>query len=270
MRSLLTAALVALALVVFPASAAAGSHWTDPTGDSGSAPDITSVDVSNDGAGNITFAVGLVAHPAIASDEGLGVYVDSDQNASTGNRNGADYVVFLLQSGWAFYAWNGSSFAQVTSHGAISVSYTSAGFTVVINKADLGGASAFRFYVITQKSNASGDALVASDAAGIYTYALTTATGVTLGVQPAAAARGVHPGSRFAVTATVGLSDGSTANADSLSCTATVGGKPLPRAGGCAWKAPKTARGKTIVVTVTVGYGGQTFTKRLSLRVLKR
>ena len=269
MRRFVLGALLVFAVMVLPASAAAGSHWTDPTGDSGTAPDITTVDVSNDGAGNITFAIGF-SPPTIASYEGLGVYIDGDQNTATGNRQGADYVVFVYQASSDFYSWKGSSFAPVASNGPISVSRTATGVTITINKAALGGVSAFRFWVESQKASAMGNTLAASDLAGVYTYALTTFAKVIVSLKPASAAKGVHPGSKFAIIAGVGLSDGTTAAADSVSCKATVGSTPLPAAGTCAWTVPKTARGKMVVVTIAVGYGGTSHPTRLSVRVLQK
>src|SRR5579883_1803177 len=135
MRRVALCALVLLAVTAVPAGA--GTHYTDPSGDSGSAPDITAVDVSGDSAGSLTFAV-TFSPPTLAADEGLGVYVDSDQNAATGNRDGADYVLFVYSDSWGFYAWNGSSFATVASHGPMSVSATPTGSTITLNRSDLG------------------------------------------------------------------------------------------------------------------------------------
>lgn len=278
MHRLVMGALLAVAMMVLSASVAAGSHWTDPPGDSGAAPDIMSVDVSNDAAGNITFAVGLVSQHALTSDEGIGLYIDSDLQASTGVnysfRPGIDYLVFLYTGNtWEFYAASNGKMVPA-AHGSMSVNYTPTGFTVQINKAQLGGTSAFRFWIQTQKATASGSLAasdLAPDAPGAgYSYTLTTFAKVVASLKPASAAKGVHPGSRLAVSAAVGLSDGTTVAADSVSCTATVGGRPLPGAGTCAWKVPTTARGKKVVVTVTVGYGGASYSTRLSLQVLKK
>jgi hypothetical protein len=271
MRRVLIGTLVLFGMVVFAASAAAAHHYTDPASDSGSAPDLISVDVSNDSAGNVTFGIGF-SPPTLASDEGLGIYVDSDQNASTGDpsHGGTDYVLFLYQASWDFYRWSGSSFVSA-SHGPISVSATPSGASATINKADLGGASSFRFWLESQKASSSGSGLEAWDVAGPYTYTPTSVAKVLVTLKPPAAAKGIHPGTSFSImAASVRLSDGTTASADPVSCTATVGSKSLPSAGTCAWKVPKSAGGKKVVVTVTVSYGGESYGTRLSLRVLKK
>jgi len=57
--------------------------YPDPSSDSGTAPDITSVFVSNDANNQITFRVN-VASLVVPSDARVLLAIDSDQNASTG------------------------------------------------------------------------------------------------------------------------------------------------------------------------------------------
>src|SRR5437773_8906982 len=65
--------------------------YTDPAGDSGTAPDITGVVVSNDAKNQITFRVN-VAQLVVPSDNRVLIAIDSDQNASTG-AVGIDYLL---------------------------------------------------------------------------------------------------------------------------------------------------------------------------------
>ena len=55
----------------------------------------------------------------------------------------------------------------------------------------------------------------------------------------------------------VDLSNGTTANATKLKCSAALGGVALrgTGAGGCTFKLPKKAKGKRFVVRVTGDYG---------------
>ncbi len=68
------------------------TNFTDPTGDSGTAPDITNVSVTNDDHGLYTFTISF-ATPYVNADT-LALAIDSDNNDNTGDPQalGADYV----------------------------------------------------------------------------------------------------------------------------------------------------------------------------------
>ena len=90
-RTLLLLGLATL-LVAVPAALAGSSHraanstsYPDSTGEDANAPDITSVNVSNDDAGLITFQVLISNRPAFTDDMFLLIFMDTDQNASTGD-----------------------------------------------------------------------------------------------------------------------------------------------------------------------------------------
>ena len=87
MRSRL-AILLALAvlLVGVPAALGGSSHvaansqtFNDSVGEDAAAPDITSIAVSNDDAGLITFQVNISNRPALTPDMFLLVFLDTDQ-----------------------------------------------------------------------------------------------------------------------------------------------------------------------------------------------
>ena len=90
MRSkiLLIAALGAL-LVALPSVALGGAARTtansatfaDSSGEDANAPDITSVAVSNDDAGMITFKINISNRPALTPDMTVLLFLDTDQNA---------------------------------------------------------------------------------------------------------------------------------------------------------------------------------------------
>ncbi len=76
--------LVVIVLSLLAARVAlAEDRYTDPAGDSGSAPDITAVSVANDAADNITFTV-TTNQPALASGNSSVDLIDTDRNRSTG------------------------------------------------------------------------------------------------------------------------------------------------------------------------------------------
>jgi len=84
----LAAALAILWPVVGSASpkvAAASSTYTDASGDAtNGGPDITTVAVSNDSSGKITFTVTIGNRPALTDVDAIQAFFDTDKNAGTG------------------------------------------------------------------------------------------------------------------------------------------------------------------------------------------
>ena len=78
---------VALATALVAAGVALGTNYqtyTDPAGDNNGAPDVTTVHVSNDPAGNLTFEITLAGAPDLTGTE-VDANLDTDQNPSTGD-----------------------------------------------------------------------------------------------------------------------------------------------------------------------------------------
>jgi len=134
--------------------------FPDSIGEDANAPDITSVVVSNDHAGNITFRINVSNRPALTADMYALIFLDTDQNASTGDAQslGAEYVIELDPGAVGLFQWNGSDYPPAASQASLSFSYV-AGATIRINAAELSNTRAFKFGTIV----ASG---VVVDAAG--------------------------------------------------------------------------------------------------------
>ena len=86
-RPAILLALAAL-LVGVPAALGGSSHaaansatFNDSIGEDAAAPDITTVVVSNDDAGLITFQVNVSNRPTMTADMYLLLFLDTDQNA---------------------------------------------------------------------------------------------------------------------------------------------------------------------------------------------
>src|SRR5262249_54628651 len=71
--------------------------FTDPSGDSGTAPDITTVLVSNDANGRIDFQIDVPGQPGLRPDCLLFLVMDTDNNPATGapNTEGGDYYIAM-------------------------------------------------------------------------------------------------------------------------------------------------------------------------------
>ena len=131
-RALLGIAVVLSLLVARAASA--DTQYSDPAGDSGGAPDITSVKVVNDAAGNLTFTV-ATNQPTLAEDAGLSLWFNADMNIATGD-DGVDFVLFVNSNGWEFDRWDGSNY--VPAGAPATGLYSNGVLTFKLNKAALG------------------------------------------------------------------------------------------------------------------------------------
>ena len=283
-------ALVALPTVALGSTARASSNsqsFPDSTGENPNAPDITSVDVSNDDAGNITFKVNISNRPALTADMAILIYLNTDQNSATGDPQslGADYVIQLIPGAIGLFQWNGSDYVAAQSQTSLIFSYDTTGPTIHISANDLGKTKAFGFLVeaisgITTDASGNPDLTnaqvdVAPDPGhGLYSYSVLTKltltqTAFTTVPNPAKA------GKRFTATMAATESDtGGPITSATIKCAATVGTKRLPAthslANGvvsCFFKLPKTAKGKTLHGTITITVQGTTLTKTYVVRI---
>ena len=229
------AALVALPATALGSSAHVESNsqnFPDSTGEDAQAPDITSVQVSNDDAGMITIKVNISNRPALTSDMVVLVYLDTDQKATTGDSNllGSDYVIQLVPGAVALFQWNGSDFTNAHTdlapdpgHGFFSykviakVKLTQTAYTV-------GAAKAGKAFQVSLAADES-------DTGGPVTKATVTCSAKVGGVS----VRGTHS-----------LANG----------VAT-----------CVFKLPATAKGKTLSGKISVTVQGATLAKTFSAKV---
>ncbi len=124
------------------------------TGLTSAAADITTVLVSNDPTGQITFAVSIPGSPSFTQDMEIIVWIDSDMNPSTGDV-GSDFAIDYwvdhtnpaLPAVFGLYSWDGVGFSQVTAPPSLSVSYSGGVATLSIKAGDLGIGSSFAYEV---------------------------------------------------------------------------------------------------------------------------
>ena len=278
MKKGLVAAVVVLLSLLAARAAMADARYTDPAGDSGGAPDVTSVNVTNDAAGNLTITVGT-NQPALAGDALLGILFDTDGNPSTGG-DGVEFMLVAGTGGSAFVRWDGTQFVAAGTASANS-SYANGLLTFRINKADLANASSFAFYVISLQVGANNEVIARDDApdgTAVYTYVLTTPPPPPLTLKasaPVAVPARPAAGKPFSVRIAVTRGDtNAPLAAGTVACKVTVGPRPLRATGSvragraaCAMAVPATARGKTIRGTIKVTFRNVSVTKPFSYRV---
>jgi len=289
--------LVVLLVLLASPQAAAGpaaneASYSDPTGDSGLAPDIGAITVRNDDSGLLTFKVAVLNRSTLAAGDEIGVVFDADRDSTTGNPRGWDHVLGADAHGPFLLAWDEreEGFEPVEPRPAISYAWSpDVGFEIGIARAHLFGTVGFRFYALTFTDENDDDVDVVPDGDEVWTYSLALPFALEL-VPPrdeldTATAGAPRAGRAFTAGARVHRTDtGATITSGTVRCTATVAGKRLPASKGrffriivggasdrtqalCTWAIPKNARGKTFVGTVAVTFNGATVTKTFKARI---
>ena len=266
--------VVALIAALFIATGGGGIVITDPAGDSGTAPDITGLDVGVDGNGLATFKVD-VPLPTSDTASTVYVYIDADNNPGTGSpiESGADYVFAHYQSDltYDFYAWNSTAhdFDSVSDFSTISAKHDTSGVTFVINRSRLSNASQINVFARSVPSENPNDThFDRAPNGGTTSFDLTP---FTLDVV-AFHAGTVKAGGRLTITMAAKQSDNGT-YADTVTCKLTSGSTSLHAlmstvltvngvpTGTCIWSIAKKLKGKTLHPSITESSQGRSVTK---------
>ena len=292
-RQTLTLGLVVIALVALPAIASGSAAratsnaktYQDSTGEDPSAPDITSIGVSNDDAGAITFQINIANRPTFTSDMLLDLFIDTDKNASTGAADifGADYVIELQPGRAGLFQWNGSDFIGGASQ---SFSYGPGGATIRVNSFDLGRTKGFNFVAFVASGlvvDSSGNVSFANarrDVApdpgrGTYAYEVLSKVTLTAGAFTITPTR-VHAGRPFSAGLAVTESD-TNAGVDggTVTCSARIAGATVPVKARrivegiavCVWSIPQNARGKSIRGSIGLTVRGAQTTRAFAAKI---
>lgn len=272
---LLLVALASGALIASAPAALADApvSLADPQGDAvGSAPDITTTVVSSDDAGNIRFRINLANQVHLARGSTVRVYIDADRDPTTGSASaqGADYMLEVdgsmgqyALSRWSEPLWQ----PLVPAPGRVD---DWSGLTITLNKLDLGGTTAFNFFVRTESGSANSADVAPTT--GTWTYALGTGGSLAPEIrQLTAYASSLAPraGDRFQVSRiSLTLEDGSTVAPERASCSAKIGSTTLRPRSTCVFTLPRTAHRKTMNVTVGAVYRGSIVRITQPVRIL--
>ena len=289
-------AVASFLLVVVPGAAfGRTSHATtnsqtyaDSTGEDANAPDITSVVVSNDDAGLITFKINISNRPALTADMDIQLILDTDQNAATGDPQvpGGDYLIDLENNQVGLFKWNGTDYSFSPSQTSLTYSYDATGPTIRVNASDLDKTKGLNFIAfaasgITTDASGNPDFTnahfdVAPDPGhGLFNYKVIqnlTLSVVAFTTTPKPA----KSGKNFSAGMAVNESDTSgPVTSGTINCNATIGsnhvtplGKSLKNGiAACVWHLPKTAKGKTIRGTVTVTVQGVKVSRAFSAKI---
>lgn len=150
----LALAALALGCVVWPATALASAQhaakprvasansqtFTDPTGDSGNAPDVTNVTVSNDDNGQVTFAITFANRPAL-TDQDLGIVL-----LDTNGDGSPEYAFGIANGTSGIFSASGTTLTPI-SPASFSGSFANGVQTLSVNTADIGNPAQISFVI---------------------------------------------------------------------------------------------------------------------------
>jgi hypothetical protein len=271
-KVLLLASTAALALATADV-ARAEATYTDASGDSETAPDITAVTASHDASGNLTFTV-RTSHVALGVGSLVDIAFDTDLNPDTGV-SGVEYLFLVGSTGWQFVRWDGTRFVPAGASSAKG-SYANGVATFKVSTDDLGAVAKFSFWAGSHQLDANGN-VVAEDTApegtNAYVYVVTQRLRLMAGTPIAVPAKPAA-GKAFTVRTRVARADSRVPlRTGVVTCAVRVGGAPLRATGRirngvavCAMKLPAKAKGRLVRVTIKVTFAGASTTSTFSAR----
>lgn len=258
----MAAAVVAAGLLVTPLAAAAEpATYADATGDSASAPDLAQIAIADNGT-NWGFEIDLATDQDLADGAVVIVALDTDRNRATGDPSGADYAIFASADRFALDRWDGERFGPI-DHAAASPALSDGKLTFTLTKADVGSPARFDFRVVSLHGSDEDDA-----PNGNAAFSWPAGSARIAEVLLPATALAPHAGTIFSVRGLrAQLTDGTTARPRVRGCSLTLAGRGLKRVGACAWRVPKTVRGRTLLLDLAVAVGAQHAATTFELRV---
>ena len=285
-RGTLLAATAAAGIALACASASFAENsvgLADATEDSGAAPDVSTVAVSNDDSGMVTFKIGVANRTALSPTEFVSVLIDADQKEQTG-ADGADYVLLATAYGTQLIRWNETTSKLEPAAAASLRSDWQNGPTISIDRQDLGGTTKFYFGVLSSDT-AADDQLDAAPERGVWEYEVRLQLRL-IAQNPASAFSGANAraGRPYSLgLKTVRTDTGETLHSGTITCSATLGKTRLASVrrsfvessvGGsddtaavCTWKLPRNAKGKSLKTSVTVSFNGKSVSRSRTLKV---
>lgn len=293
---------VGACLIALPTAAAAPSETTrvaansatfqDSTGEDPTAPDITTIVVSNDDAGIVSFRVNVPNRPTLGQDMLFEIWVDADNNAATGSPDlgGADYVMQLVRGEISLYRWDGADYTRrFGDPSAVTLNFSyQAGLTARISAAELGNTKAFKFFVVAisglvvdpvtgdlDGANSKAD-VAPGGGVGLFPFAVTIAKPTLVVRRLTTTPRVPKAGQTFTMRMTTARSDsGAVLQNGRVTCLGRAGATRLQAQvarvqGGavvCTWLIPANAKGKTFRGSAAVVFEGLRVSRSFSRRI---
>jgi hypothetical protein len=276
----------ASAPVVFPA--------TDTSPDTPGAPDIGNVTISDNPQGLITIQVSFVGDSGQPTSDNYGVYIDSDQNPTTGDIGGAgtDYLIEYdgTSNSLGLYKWDGKSRYAPAQSKSLSGRFIVDSQYFVFAASELGITDGFNFDVIAAVgsdpgSSSQADLVPESLPPLHYSMQHRASTAIVLTIADWATDI-PHAGKLFRTALLVRRSDtGALLGQGSVRCTLSLRGRPVTLLGNrfsqlrlpggentaavCLWRIPTSTAAAALTATETVTLGSSSVSKTFVVRVRK-
>jgi hypothetical protein len=251
-----------------PAQAA----YPDPSNDEDAAPDITSVRVTDDKAGWITFVIATPNYARLPGESVVAVAIDRDGRPQTGDA-GAELLIRSIGGELIYEKWDADArrWGDAPSSARVRLRNAAGAMTIEVHRNELQNVPRFGFQLVALDVNTQADppvlaADIAPDDGGFYRYVLANKPTLTLTVQRlfATPAR-PRAGKPFAVNLAVRRSDtnrGITSGV--VSCRVLLDGKPVRARGSvasgaarCSLVPPRASTGQLLRGTISVRVSGR-------------
>ena len=257
--------------------------WPDDIGDSGTAPDVTKVDVSVDDKGLLTFALTFANRNTFSGDDWVNILLDTDlvnegPNGDTG-RMGIDMAFLGDAVGWGLLRWKGSEFEFVNRPAGSEAHLGNGVLTFRVNTRDIDGPEVLGFVILTGDRPDETVAETAPDSllpGAMAVFEINVDQPDQPEAEPTLDGRltlgRAKAGKTFNVTLVYQRSDSADPatgplEGKAISCDATVSGKHLRTTlkasqGGvvnCGWPLPRKSRGKIVKGSVGVSFSSQSW-----------
>jgi hypothetical protein len=273
MKRYLALALIAGLCVTTAAATAGNKSFSDATGDSGTAPDLTTVEVTDTG-GFVAFKIAATLVPSSS----IQLSIDTDRDRATGDEHGHELWVAVFQEGdgksyWDADRWNGTKWDDDAKVDVVSQTFPGReeiGFKAA--EAGISGPFDFDVHSIKMLADAVEGQDHAPDSIVPWTYELAATRTATLALgQPRFTPARVVSGKALTVTVPV---RGSAPTDGTTTCTVRVGARSAKGRGtaGSGWATcrlvvPKGSSGKTARGSILVSSGGASVTRTFTVRI---
>jgi hypothetical protein len=246
----------------------AQADYADPSNDEDAAPDITSVRVTDDKQGWISFAIATPNYAALPSEAVLAVAIDRDGRAATGD-GGAELLIRSIGGELVYEKWDTAAraWSDAPRNARVRLRNASRSITFEIHRGELGNVPSFGFALTSLDVNTQAESVLGADLApdngGFYRYALANKPALSLTVVRLSASPARPRASKpFAVKLAVRRSDTSRGiTSGVVTCRVRVGGKPLRARGSVAGGAARCS------LVVPSGSAGQLLRGTIAVRV---
>lgn len=257
------------------------ADFPDPGHDHDSAPDLTSIAVTDAKSGWISFAISTPNYAQLPPEAVLVLLIDRDNRSSTGNE-GSEVTITTVGGEFVLERWDPKRKSWVGDDRQTRVRVRNSGnvLTIDVHRSELQNAPRFGFALVAADINTQSESIlgvdVAPDRANFFRYRLANKPALVLtATRLTAAPAKPRAGKPFTVNLAVTRSDTSRGiTSGTVTCRLTANGQKLPAKGTvsrgaahCAVVVPPIAAGSALRGTITVRTGGKSVAKTFAYSV---